>query len=341
MLRFLRAPLCVAAAPLIITAVLAGSPVRAQTPADLKAEYKRPIAIPFPPSNPYTPEKAALGKALFFEPRLSGAENMNCATCHNPSFGWEGASKTAIGAKNTRLGRQAPTVLNVAWVHPFFWDGRADTAEAQAVGPIQADVEMNMPMAELIDRLKAIPGYQSWFDKIFPGEGIKSETIAKAIATFERTVVASYAPFDAWIDGDEAAISESAKRGFQLFVGKAECSKCHAGWNFSDNKFHDIGTTSTDIGRAKIDTTDPKAMYAFKTPSLRDTAQRAPYMHNGEWATLEDVMRHYVGGGIDRPSRSPLMRPVKLSDAEIADLIEFLKSLTGSKQIVTLPILPN
>ena len=123
-------------------------------------------------------------------------------------------------------------------------------------------------------------------------------------------MVASYAPFDAWIDGDEAAISESAKRGFRLFVGKAECSKCHTGWNFSDNKFHDIGTTTSDIGRAKIDTTDPLAMYAFKTPSLRDTAQRAPYMHNGEWATLEDVMRHYVTGGIDRPSRSPLMKPV-------------------------------
>lgn len=313
----------------------------AQDLAGLKSAYKRPVEIPFPPGNPYTPEKAALGKALFFEPRLSGAENMNCATCHNPSFGWEGASKTAIGAQNTRLARQAPTVLNAAWIHPFFWDGRAETAEEQASGPIQAAVEMNMPMPELVERLKAIPGYDDWFAKIFPGEGITADSICAAIATFERTVVASYAPFDAWVDGEESAISENAKRGFKLFVGKGNCAACHSGWNFTDNKFHDIGTTETDIGRAKLDAKDAKAMYAFKTPSLRDTAQRAPYMHNGEFATLEAVMVHYVSGGVDRPSRSPHMKPVDLSADEIADVIAFMKSLTGSKQVVTLPILPN
>jgi cytochrome c peroxidase len=330
----------IAIAPLVFSIFLL-FPATAQDLVSFKAAYKRPVEIPFPPGNPYTPEKAALGKALFFEPRLSGAENMNCATCHNPSFGWEGASKTAIGAQNSRLARQAPTVLNTAWIHPFFWDGRAATAEDQAKGPIQADVEMNMPLPELVERLKAIPGYQGWFEKIFPGEGITADTICNAIATFERTVVASYAPFDAWIDGDESAISDSAKRGFKLFVGKAKCANCHSGWNFSDNKFHDIGTTETDIGRAKLDAKDPKAMYAFKTPSLRDTAQRAPYMHNGEWATLEAVMAHYVAGGIDRPSRSPLMHPVDLTQDETSDIIAFMKSLTGSKQVVTLPILPN
>jgi cytochrome c peroxidase len=128
---------------------------QAQDLTSLKATYKRPTEIPFPPSNPYTPEKAALGKALYFEPRLSGAENMNCATCHNPSFGWEGPSKTAIGAMGTRLGRQAPTILNIAWVHPLFWDGRADDAEAQAKGPMQAPVEMNMPLVDAVKRLNA------------------------------------------------------------------------------------------------------------------------------------------------------------------------------------------
>jgi cytochrome c peroxidase len=309
--------------------------------ASLKAAYKRPALIPFPPGNPYTPEKAALGKALFFEPRLSGAENMACATCHNPSFGWEGASKTAVGAQNTRLGRQAPTVLNTAWIHIFFWDGRADSAEAQAKGPIEAPGEMNMPMGDGVQRLSAIPAYKEWFERIFPGEGVSSDSITKAIATFERTVTASYAPFDAWIDGDETAIPDSAKRGFKLFVGQAKCAGCHVGWNFTDNKFHDIGTTVTDIGRAKFDPDNPEAMYAFKTPTLRDTAQRAPYMHNGEFATLDHVMRHYMVGGIERPSRSPLMQPIDLSEAEIADIITFMKSLTGSKQVVTLPILPN
>jgi cytochrome c peroxidase len=317
------------------------APVQAEDLASLKATYKRPAQIPFPANNPYTPEKAALGKALFFEPRLSGAENMACATCHNPSFGWEGASKTAVGAQNTRLARQAPTVLNVAWVHPFFWDGRAETAEAQAKGPIEAPGEMNMPLGDACSRLTAIPAYKDWFEKIFPGESVTPNNIAKAIATFERTVTASYAPFDAWIDGDESAISASAKRGFKLLVGKAKCAGCHTGWNFTDNKFHDIGTTTTDIGRAKIDPKDPEAMFAFKTPSLRDTAQRAPYMHNGEFATLDDVMRHYETGGIDRPSRSPLMQRIDLSENEISDIITFMKSLTGSKQVVTLPILPN
>lgn len=313
----------------------------AQTLETLKAAYRRPAEIPFPADNPFTPEKAALGKALFFESRLSGAQNMNCASCHNPSFGWEVPVKTAIGAKNTPLDRQAPTILNLAWGKHFFWDGRAATAEAQAKGPIEADVEMNLPLAEAVKRLKAVKEYTEWFARVFPNEGVTPDTIVKAIATFERTVVASYAPFDAWIDGNENAISESAKRGFLLFTGKADCSKCHTGWNFTDDKFHDIGTTTTDLGRGKLEPNNPHAQFAFKTPTLRDTAQRAPYMHNGSKSTLEEVMVLYVQGGIDRPSRSTLMRPIPLTPQEIADLIEYLRSLTGSKQVVTLPVLPN
>jgi cytochrome c peroxidase len=307
----------------------------------LKAQYKRPLEIPFPVSNPYTPEKAALGKALFFDPRLSGAENMNCASCHNPSFGWEVPVKTAVGAKNVHLGRQAPTVLNTAWNGPFFWDGRAPTAEAQAKGPIEAPVEMNLPLAEAVKRLSAIPDYNAWFKRVFPNSGVTPDTIAAAIATFERTVVASYAPFDAWIDGDEKAISASAKAGFQHFTGKAGCSACHTGWNFTDNKFHDIGLDTKDIGRAELEPANVKAKHAFKTPTLRDTTQRAPYMHHGEMADLTTVMIHYVGGGVERPSRSPLMKPVQLTPVEIDEVIEFMKSLTGARQPIALPVLPN
>jgi cytochrome c peroxidase len=307
----------------------------------LKSLYKRPTQIPFPTSNPYTPEKAALGKALFFDPRLSGAENMNCASCHNPSFGWEVPVKTAVGAMNVHLGRQAPTVLNTAWNGPFFWDGRAATAEAQAKGPIEAPEEMNLPLGVAVKRLNAIAGYKAWFDRVFPDVGVTPDTIAAAIATFERTVVASYAPFDAWIDGDESAISASAKEGFALFNGKGKCADCHTGWNLTDNKFHDIGTTLTDIGRAAQQPENPAAKYAFKTPTLRDIAQRGPYGHSGQYGTLEAIMVHYVQGGIDRPSRSPLMRPVALSAKEIDDIIAFMHSLTGSRQVVTLPVLPN
>lgn len=310
-------------------------------PQQLRDKYRRPAEIPFPQNNPYSAEKAALGKALYFDPRLSGAENMNCASCHNPSFGWEVSVKTPVGAKNVHLARQAPTVLNTAWNGPFFWDGRALTAEEQAKGPIEAPAEMNLPLDVAVARLSAIPGYKTWFERVFPGKGVTKDTIAMAIATYERTVVASYAPFDAWVEGDERAMSDRAKRGFVLFDGKAQCSACHSGWNFTDNKFHDIGTTTTDIGRGKLEPDNPYAAYAFKTPSLRDTAQRAPYMHNGEFASLEAVMAHYQHGGIDRPSRSPKMKALKLSAEEMSDIMAFMMALTGSRQVVPLPILPN
>jgi cytochrome c peroxidase len=326
---------------IIVAVAVHAQPSMAQDIEQLKKSYTRPAEIPFPESNPYTPEKAALGKALYFEPRLSGAENMNCASCHNPSFGWESPNRTAIGAQNTRLARQAPTILNVAWVHPFFWDGRAETAEAQATGPIEAPVEMNLPLPMAVKRLSGIPEYKAWFTRVFPGRGVTPGTIAEAIATYERTIVASYAPFDAWVDGDANAITAQAKRGFAVFTGKGRCADCHSGWNFTDNKFHDIGTTTSDIGRGKYEPNNPKAQFAFKTPTLRDTAQRAPYMHAGQHATLDEVMAHYISGGIDRPSRSPLMRPVDLTADEMADVIEFLKSLTGAKQVVAMPVLPN
>ncbi len=306
-----------------------------------RAAFKRPDAIPFPASNPYTPGKAALGKALFFEPRLSGAENMTCASCHNPSFGWEARNKTAVGAQNTRLPRHAPTILDVAWVHPFFWDGRAPTAEEQAKGPIQNSDEMNLPLEQAVVRLKDIPEYRQRFDRIFPDRGVTPDTIVAALATYERTVVSSDAPFDSWVGGDDTAISDAAKHGFALFTTRARCIACHTGWNFTDNRFHDVGTTDSDIGRGAFEPNNPFARFAFKTPSLRDVEQRSPYMHAGQYATLEDVVMHYVGGGIERPSRSPLIEPLALSINDINDLVAFMKTLTGSKQAITLPILPN
>lgn len=317
-----------------------GTTAGAQAPS-LRDAYRRPSEIPFPASNPYTPEKAALGKALFFEPRLSGAENMTCSSCHNPSFGWEARTETSVGAQNTRLPRHAPTILDTAWVRLFFWDGRAPSAEEQAKGPIQAPAEMNLPLDQAVARIRAVPEYRARFDRIFPGQGVTADTIVAALATFERTVVSSYAPFDAWVDGDEGAISPAAKRGFGLFTGKAGCSGCHGGWNFTDNRFHDIGTTTSDLGRGVLEPDNPLAQYAFKTPSLRDTAQRSPYMHDGKFPTLDAVVAHYVGGGINRPSRSPLMRPVSLDTTELRDLVAFLGTLTGAKQAVALPVLPN
>lgn len=305
----------------------------------LKDQYKRPDKIPFPASNPYQAEKAALGKMLFFDPRLSIHQNISCATCHNPSFGWEQGLQFSVGAQNSELGRHSPTVLNLAWGDTFFWDGRADSLEAQALGPIQADVEMNMPLDVLVDRLKSIEGYQPFFNQVFD-TGITPENIAAAIATFERTIVSGPAPFDLWIEGDEDAISESAKRGFELFNGKAKCSACHTGWNFTDNKFHDIGLFTEDTGLFALNDSDEKNRYAFKTPGLRNISERAPYMHNGSVATLEAVIIHYLSGGIQRPSLASEMTPLQLTPKDIQDLKAFLRTLTGDDEPISLPRLP-
>lgn len=320
-----------------LSAVLLPQPIEA---AD-KSAYKRPLMIPFEKVTKYTPQLATLGKMLFFDPRLSGNKNMTCATCHNPSFGFETPVETPVGAANTHLDRQAPTVLNAAWVTPNFWDGRAKTLEEQAAGPITAAAEMNGKLDEIVENLKNVPDYKKWFDEVFPSSGINQENLLTAIATYERTVVSGWSPFDRWVDGDEMAISDSAKRGFDLFTGKAQCSSCHTGWNFTDNQFHDIGLDTKDIGRSKLEPNNPKAMHAFKTPGLRNTAYRGPFMHNGSLPDLQSVMFHYEFGGISRPSLSNFMVPLSLEDSEREDLIAFLNTLTAEKQDTPLPTLPN
>jgi cytochrome c peroxidase len=164
------------------------------------------------------------------------------------------------------------------------------------------------------------------------------DSIAKAVAAFQRTLEPGIAPFDRWIEGKEDAISPSAKRGFVLFNGKGNCSACHSGWRFTDDKFHDIGTTTTDRGRGAVDKSDELMQFAFKTPTLRSVALRPPYMHNASAATLVDVMKHYEKGGIDRPSRSPMMMPIELSDQERGDLIAFLESLTRAEDAQAPPV---
>lgn len=304
-------------------------------------DYKRPLLIPFKGVTQYSLQKATLGKMLFFDPRLSGAKNMNCASCHNPSFGYETPVDGAVGAANTKLGRHAPTTLNMAWVKPHFWDGRAETLEEQAAGPITADVEMNGKFEIIVEELQAVEDYVRWFAEVYPNEGITKDTILKSIATYERTIVSGWSPFDRWVDGDEMAVSDSAKRGFEVFTGKAKCADCHTGWNFTDNKFHDIGLPTEDVGRAALDEKNPKSKHAFKTPGLRNTQYRAPFMHNGSVDTLEQVVMHYESGGIQRESLSNQMVAFELSDTEREDLIAFLSTLTADKQQASLPVLPN
>src|SRR5690242_11099572 len=275
----------------------------------MPAQYKRPATVPFPADNPYTIAKVVLGKTLYSDTRLSGANLLSCSACHNPAYGWGDGQPRGIGHGMHQLGRRSPSIINAAYGQIFMWDGRAASLEEQALGPIKTDVEMNMPIDKLMERLTGIPGYAPMFEAAFPKQGIKPESVAKAIATFERTVVSARAPFDAWIEGNDKAISEDAKRGFALFNAKADCARCHSGWNFTDDSFHDIGLSSDDPGRGKFLPSIAKMQHAFKTPGLREITRRGPYMHDGSMATLEAVVDHYDKGGIERPSRSDLVKP--------------------------------
>lgn len=310
--------------------------------AEWQAKYRRPTEIPFPNSDPYSEPKARLGRMMFFDPILSGSRVRSCATCHNPSLSWSDGLPRAVGEHQQALSLRSPTLLNVAWVPKLGWTGHFRNLESVAMGPITAPGNMNISEAELVRRLTAIPGYVDAFEAAF-GEGpINRKKIETALATYERTIVSANAPFDHWLAGDENAISDAAKRGFDLFNGKANCAACHSGWAFTDSSFHDIGVAKgNDIGRGAIFPTSVKLKYAFKTPTLRDVARRAPYMHDGSEPTLEAVINLYNRGGVDRPSRAEDIRPLHLTDAEKADLVAFLKTLTGVPEPVTIPPLPR
>jgi cytochrome c peroxidase len=312
--------------------------------AELKAQYARPAEIPFPEDNPYTPAKAELGKQLFFDQRLSGNNDISCAGCHMPEQGWEDGKPVAQSPTGEPQRRHSPTLWNVAWIKFFFWDGRSRSLEDQASRPVLAQGEMNQPMPSLLAELRAVQGYRKGFAEAFPDDpAITEDNMVKAIATYERTIVQPTTPFDAWVAGTEDAISESAKRGFALFNGKAKCVNCHAGWNFTQNAFHDIGLAATeDKGRGPVIGVDA-VNFAFKAPTLRDIARRAPYMHDGRFATLRQAIEHYEGPFPDRPSLSADLATIDLSDRETDDLIAFLKTLTTPEPLqgVTRPELPQ
>src|SRR5579864_5687918 len=310
--------------------------------AALLESYRRPAEIPFPENNPYSESKSKLGRMLFFDPILSGSQVRSCSSCHNPALSWGDGQARAIGEKQTRLPLRSPTLLNVAWVPKLGWDGHFRDLESVAFGPITAADNMNLPEKVLVERLSAITGYSDAFDQAFGPGAITRQKIELALATYERTIVSGEAPFDRWIKGDATAINAAAKRGFDLFNGKAECVFCHKCWAFTDSSFHDIGTAKNDdIGRGRLFPTSVKLRHAFKTPTLRDVARRAPYMHDGSIPTLDAVLDLYNRGGIARPSRAEHIRPLDLSRQEKADLIAFLQTLNGTPQPVSVSVLPR
>lgn len=312
------------------------------TAKDWRPDYKRPAKVPYPKENQYTKSREILGKTLFFDPRLSKSNWISCATCHNPAFSWGDGLPLSIGHGMKTLERRTPTILNLAWGEDsLFWDGRSDSLEDQALGPIVAAGEMNLPLDEMVKKLKSIKPYKKLFDKAYPKEGITEETVAKAIATYERGVVSADAPFDKYIKGNSKAISKSAQKGFKLFNEKARCNICHSGWRFTDDSFHDIGVIGDDKGRgAHLE--EESLNFAFKTPTLRNADHRGPFMHNGTEKTLADVIELYnLGGRVKRKTLSVDMKPLNLTDAEKKDLENFLLTLTSQDKAVSIPVMPR
>lgn len=314
------------------------------TPRAADAEWRLPPP-PMPAGNESTPPRVALGKALFFDPRLSGNGATSCASCHNPSLGWSDGLKTGVGFKGTVLSRATPTIVNTAYNSQFMWDGRHRSLEEQALGPMRAADEMNTDFPATLKRLRALEGYVQMFEAAYPGEGITEDTLAKALAAFERTIVSRDSPFDRWLAGDAAALTPAQWRGFQVFLDpdKGNCAACHNAPNFTDNGFHNIGLRSgdkPDPGRFNVRKV-ASMRGAFKTPTLRDIELTAPYFRDGSAATLRDVVDHYDRGGEDTSNLSTNMKRLGLSEQEKDDLVAFMRSLTGAQPPVALPALPR
>jgi len=301
-------------------------------------KWLRPENIPVPVDNKITPARVELGKLLYFDPSLSRDGTISCANCHNPLMGWSDNQPKAIGVEGREGPRNSPTVLNTAYQIRQFWDGRAKTLEEQALGPIQADVEMDMNLDFLLSKLNKNMGYVALFQRAYPSEGITDKTLAKAIATFERTIVSTEAPFDKFIQGDKEFISKSAQDGFKVFIGKAHCADCHDGFNFTDGSFHNIALGGRDEGRYKI---KKRAawFHAFKTPTLRDIVKSAPYFHDGSVKTLKEATTICATGGRypNGKNISTFIKDRNLSETEIDNIVEFMKTLSGKTLTVLIP----
>lgn len=313
--------------------------VSAQGPADKPP--KPPSGLPpvqWPEDNPYSAAKAELGRLLYFDKRVSSDGSMSCASCHVPEKAFTDGAPVSTGIGGQKGGRSAPTVINQAYNTWQFWDGRASSLEEQAKGPMANPIEMTSDKtasaahAAVVKRLKAVPGYVKLFEKVFGTKDFNVDHLAKAIATFERTVYSGNSPYDRYNAGDKRAMTAPQIRGMDIFFNKVACDSCHLGFNFTDGSYENIGIgmdkPEPDLGRFAISGKD-EDKGAFKTPTLRDIEHTAPYMHDGSLKTLEEVVEHYNRGGIKNPYLNGRIKPLNLSDRDKSDLVAFLKALSG------------
>jgi cytochrome c peroxidase len=294
--------------------------------------------ITWPSDNPYSLEKVQLGKLLYFDKRLSADGTIACATCHDPKFAFTDGAPVSTGIRGQKGGRSAPTVINRAWSLAQFWDGRAPTLEAQALGPMENPIEMGNTHTAIAERVRGIPGYQPLFEAAFRNDAEKGtdvvtiERVAKAITTFERTVMSGNSPYDRWKAGQRGAMTATAVRGYHVFR-QAQCDACHEGANFTSNMYANIGIgidkPEPDVGRHEV-TKDPADWGAFKTPTLREVEHTGPYMHDGSLKTLEEVVDYYDKGGTANRNLDSHIKQRHLTAQQKADLVAFLKSLSGT-----------
>ena len=303
--------------------------------AALPEPPKPPLGLPpviWPAGNPYSPASVELGRYLFFDPRLSANGTVSCATCHPPAHAFSGGEPPPLGVTGKPLRRRAPTVINRAYGRSQFLDGRAATLEAQISGPITAPDEMGTTPQAAAEAISKIAGYGPLFERAFGDPQITFDRITKAIASFERTILSGNSPYDRFLNGDKNALSAKAKRGLQIFERSGECSECHNGFNFTNEKFASLGIgpdkEPPDLGLAGI-THKRRDEGKFKVPTLREVVHTGPYMHDRRFKTLDDVLEFYRKGGQPGPHLDSRIAPFFLDAPAKADLTAFLESLSG------------
>src|SRR5215217_7586579 len=315
---------------------------------NLEVERPRELAgyepMTIPADNPMTPEKITLGRKLFFDARLSIDGSKSCYSCHLCEHGLPDGIPKAIGAENKPLTRNSPTLWNIGYHKEFYWDGRSDSIESQAMTAWKgANMGVGERTGEIVAKINAAPDYRSLFQKAFQSDATP-ENMMKAIATYERTIIGGNTAWDRWRAGDQSAMSEDAVRGWNIFQA-IKCNNCHDGILFTDQQYHNIGIgmdhENPDVGRYNV-TKRPEDTGAFKTPTLRDIARSAPYFHDGSAKTLEEAVDIMHGGG--KPNQyldKKNLQPHKVLPEQREDLLNFLRSLTVDDRKLSKPPLPQ
>ncbi len=323
--------------PLVLTllvAVAQGAEYKLRLPRGLQEQ-----AAYIPDDNPLTPEKIALGKQFFWDKRWSFNGTVACVSCHPPDHGWSDPLQFSMHANGKPTARRAPTIVNRLFSDRQLWTGLRPSLEEQALK------DSNRTDEKVVEHLGAVSAYQEQFRKVF-GTDLNPDGVAKAISAYVRTIVSGNSAYDRFLAGEKSALSPSAQHGLALFERKARCVRCHTGFNFTDEGYHNIGVgmnkENPDLGRFTV-TKNEADKGAFKTPTLRDVAKRGPYMHDGGEKTLEDVIAFYSKGGVKNTWLSREMQPLNLTAQEQADLVAFLRSLNGeiAPEVGSPPVLPQ